>query len=102
MAIGLGMLRAAARGRRPGRAGGHEEGPRSTVREVCLIGLDRRSCAADWTAGREVTWLGRKYEVRATAEDEAEAPPAGSGGPFTGPIGPAARRYVHLAPCDGV
>ena len=100
MAIGLGMLRAAARRRRPGRAGGHEESPRSTVREVCLIGLDRRSPAEGWTAGREVTWLGRKYEVRATAGDEA--PPAGSGGPVTGPIRTAARRYVHLAPCDGV
>ena len=71
MAIGLGMLRAAGRGRRAGRTDEDCESPRSTVREVCLIGLDRRDSAGDWTAGREVTWLGRTYQVRATAGEGA-------------------------------
>ena len=67
MAIGLWLLRAAGCGRRAGR-GAEDRGPaRSTVREVCLIGLDRRSPGEDWTAGQEVTWLGRKYQVLATA-----------------------------------
>jgi len=101
MAIGLGMLRAAGCGRRAGRVEDDRGSPPSTVREVCLIGLDRRDSAEDWTAGREVTWLGRTYHVRATAGEGAEAPAAGSGGADIGPIGPTARRYVHLTPRGG-
>lgn len=98
MAIGLGMLRAPGRWRLAGRVG-EECGPppaSTTVREVCLIGLDRRSPARDWTPGREVVWLGRTYEVQATAAD----PDAGTL-PVPGPIGPAARRYVHLTARGG-
>jgi hypothetical protein len=83
MAIGLGLWRAAGRGRRAGRSREDRGGPRATVREVCLIGLDRPSVEEDWPAGREVTWQGRTYQVRASADD--------------GPIDPSGRRYVHLA-----
>jgi hypothetical protein len=98
MAIGLGRSRAAGRGRRAGRVEEDRGSPRATVREVCLIGLDRRSAVGEWTAGREVTWLGRAYQVRATAVEGAEAPPSGSGG---ADVGPTARQYVHLTPCGG-
>jgi hypothetical protein len=90
MAIGLGLLRAVGRGRRAGRVE-EDQGPaRSTVREICLIGLDRRASGEDWNAGQEVAWLGRTYRVVATAGD-AEA---GSGCA-------AARCYVHLSHGDG-
>jgi hypothetical protein len=98
MAISLGLLRAAGRGRRGGRVEEDRGSPRASVREVCLIGLDRRDAVDDWTAGREVTWLGRTYQVRAAAGEGAEAPPSGPGG---ADIGPMARRYVHLTPCGG-
>jgi hypothetical protein len=101
MAIGLGILRAAGRGRRTGRVDEDRGSPRSTVREVCLIGVDRRSPAEDWTAGREVTWLGRTYRVRATAGEGPEAPAAGDGDAHVGPIGSTARRYVYLTPSGG-
>jgi hypothetical protein len=99
MAIGLGMLRSV--GRRAGRTEEGRETERSTVREVCLIGLARRDSPGDWAAGQEVTWLGRKYQVRATAGDVAGAPPACARGADTGPGGAPARQYVHLTPCDG-
>jgi hypothetical protein len=98
MAIGLGMLRAAGCGRHAGRIEEDRGSPRSTVREVCLIGLDRRSAVDDWSAGREVTWLGRTYQVRATAGEGAAAAAEDPGG---ADIGPTARRYVHLTPCGG-
>jgi hypothetical protein len=98
MAIGLGVLRAAGRGRRAGGTEQDRGSPRSTVREVCLIGLDRRDPAGDWAAGREVTWLGRTYHVRATAGGDAAAPPASVD---AADIGPTARRYVHLTPRGG-
>lgn len=93
MAIGLGLGDTSRRRRRAGRFDGDRGNARATVREVCLIGVDRRSPAGEWPAGREVTWLGRTYEVRA----------AGREGPHAGPeheheSGPAARCYVHLAP----
>jgi hypothetical protein len=87
MAIGLGMWRATRRGRRVDGVWEDRGGPRATVREVCLIGLDRPSAEEDWPAGREVTWLGRTYQVRASADD--------------GPIDPSGRRYVHLTACVG-
>jgi hypothetical protein len=87
MAIGLGIWRAAGRGRRAGRSREEREGSRATVREVCLIGLDRPAGVEEWPAGREVTWLGRTYQVRASAGD--------------GPNDPADRRYVHLTPHAG-
>jgi hypothetical protein len=99
MAIGLGGLRAV--GRRAGRAA-EERGPeRTTVREVCLIGLDRRASAGDWTAGQEITWLGRKYQVVAPVGDVLEAPPACDGGADPRLGGASARQYVHLTPRDG-
>ncbi len=98
MAIGLGVLRAV--GRRAGRAESDRRPERTTVREVCLIGLARRVPAGDWTAGREVTWLGRRYQVLATAGDPPGAPPASAGADH-GPSGVPARQYVHLSPSDG-
>lgn len=92
MAIGLGILRSAGRRRAAGRAGEDRGSPRTSVREVCLIGLDRRASAGDWPAGREVTWLGRTYEVRASAAEIHEAAIGGAD---------PARRYVYLAPRDG-
>lgn len=92
MAIGLGIWRSAGRRRAAGRPEEECEGPRTSVREVCLIGLDRRAVTGDWPAGREVTWLGRTYEVRATAAEIH-----GAAGGETDP----ARRYVHLAPLGG-
>jgi hypothetical protein len=99
MAIGLGMLRSV--GRRAGRAEGGRKTERSTVREVCLIGLDRRDSAGDWAAGQEVIWLGRKYQVRATEVDPPEPSVVCAGGADPGPGGAPARQYVHLAPCNG-
>jgi hypothetical protein len=99
MAIGLGVLRAA--GRRAGRAEKARAPERSTVREVCLVGLDRRDSAGDWAAGQEVTWLGRRYQVRAMAGDAAEPSSACGGGADPGPSGAPARQYVHLSPSDG-
>jgi len=98
MAIGLGVLRAA--GRRAGRAEKSRTPERSTVREVCLIGLDRRDPAGDWATGQEVTWLGRRYQVRAMAGDAPGSSAAG-GGADSGPSGAPARQYVHLSPSDG-
>jgi hypothetical protein len=92
MAIGLGIWRSSGRRRAAGRAEENRESPRASVREVCLIGLDRRAPAGDWPAGREVNWLGRTYEVRASASEIH--------GPANIDADPA-RRYVHLAPRDG-
>ena len=100
MAIGLGALRAAGR-RRSGRSDQQQERARTTVREVCLVGLDRRSSARDWPAGQEVTWLGRKYQVVGTAPGLPERAPASLGGADAGSVYAPARRYVHLAPCGG-
>lgn len=80
MAVGMSIARAVGPG--PGRGASN-----SSVREVCLIGVDRRSPdrVEDWTVGREVRWLGRTYRVHATADDSQD-----------GMIGEAPRRYVHL------
>ena len=83
MAIGLGLRRKGPGGRVSAGRGG----PRTSVREVCLIGLDLRSAGDGWPGGREVTWLGRTYRVRATDGD--------------GLTDPADRRYVHLSACGG-
>jgi hypothetical protein len=99
MAIGLGMLRAA--GRRAGRVERLRAPERSTVREVCLIGLDRRDPAEDWATGQEVTWLGRRYQVRAMAGDAPRPSSPGAGGADSGPSCAPARQYVHLSPSDG-
>ena len=37
---------------------------RPSVREVCLIGVDRPS--GTWEQGEQVTWSGRLYRVEAT------------------------------------
>jgi hypothetical protein len=100
MAIGLGLLRAAGRGRRAGRTE-EDRGPtRTTVREVCLIGLDRRASGGDWTTGQEVAWLGRTYRVVAAAGESSE-PLARAGGAEAGPGRATARRYVHLSQRGG-
>jgi hypothetical protein len=96
MAIGLGLLRAAGRGRRAGRVKKDQGPARSTVREICLIGLDRRASGEDWTAGREVAWLGRTYRVMATAGDSSE-PPVCAGGAGAASGCAKIRRYVHLS-----
>jgi hypothetical protein len=97
MAIGLGKLRSAGR-RRAGRGKDDREPARSrsTVREVCLIGLDRRATIGDWTAGQEVTWLGRKYQVRATAGDSPEPTAVRAGDDNARSGGVMARQYIHL------
>lgn len=95
MTIGLGMWRVAGRRRRAGRTEDGRGSPRASVREVCLIGLDRRDAAGAWTAGREVTWLGRTYQVRGTAGESQAAAATDSGG--ADPV----RRYVHLARLAG-
>ena len=102
MAIGLGSLRAAGRGRRGGR-GAEDRGPsRSTVREVCLIGLDRPASAAEWAAGQEVAWLGRTYRVVATAgAGDASTPSACAGGAGGRSACATPRRYIHLGPGGG-
>ena len=99
MAIGLGVLRSA--GRRGGRAERARASGRSTVREVCLIGLNCRDSAGDWAAGQEITWLGRRYQVRAMAGDPPEPSSTCVLGANPGPSGAPARQYVHLSPSDG-
>ena len=96
MAIGLGLLRAAGRGRRRGRGAEDRGSARSTVREVCLIGLDRAASADEWAAGQEVAWLGRTYRVVAAA-GEASEPSACAGGAGAGSGSAPRRRYVHLS-----
>ncbi len=100
MAIGLGLLRAAGRERRAGRVEKDRGPERTTVREVCLIGLDRRASAGNWTTGQDVAWLGRTYRVVSTAGDPSE-PSACAGGADAGSGCATARRYVHLTHGDG-
>jgi hypothetical protein len=100
MAIGLGILRAAGR-RRAGPVKNDREHERSTVREVCLIGLDRRGSAGHWAAGQEVTWLGRKYQVVATAADAPGPMAACASGGDVRSNSAMARQYVHLTSCVG-
>ena len=85
MASVSGVSRRSRRHRVAGRTEADREPSRSTVREVCLIGLDCRSPTNEWAAGVEVSWLGRTYRVRAAVDDD----------------GPRERRYVHLAPAEG-
>jgi hypothetical protein len=88
MAIGLGSMRSA-------RVGGRRtETSRPTIREVCLIGVNHPAGSQAWTAGQEVTWLGRGYRILATVA--APAQPIDDGSRSASP-----RRYVHLAPCNG-
>jgi hypothetical protein len=101
MAIGLGALRAAERSRRAGRAEKRKEPARASVREVCLIGLDRRTSADDWPAGQEVAWLGRQYQVVATAVDPPKPLSACGNGADAGPQRATARQYVHLTSRNG-
>ena len=82
MANGLGTLQPARRvGRGPRKS-------RTTIREVCLVGMEHRLRGAVWTAGEEVTWQGRDYRVVAAVAAEhfqADSP----------------RHYVYLAPSHG-
>jgi len=96
MAMGPGLLRAAGRGYRAGRVEEEERPARPTVREVCLIGLDRRASAGEWAAGQEVAWLGRTYRVVASAGNSS-GPSAGADGAARGSGRVAPRRYVHLS-----
>jgi hypothetical protein len=100
MAIGLGKMRAAGR-RRAGPVKDDPEHERSTVREVCLVGLDRRGSAGHWAAGQEVTWLGRKYQVVATAADSPGPTAARASDGDVRSNGAMARQYVHLTPSVG-
>lgn len=81
MSIGSSIVRAPGSGRGASKS--------TSVREVCLIGVDRRSrrWVEAWAPGCEVRWLGRTYEVQA-----ADARGEGS----VTVEGPA-RRYVHLS-----
>ncbi len=81
MSIGTSIVRAPESGRGASKS--------SSLREVCLIGVDRRSRrrVEAWAPGREVRWLGRTYEVRA-ADVLGEGAAAVEG---------PARRYVHLS-----
>jgi hypothetical protein len=90
MAIGLGTLRSARVGGRGAGAGTSHP----TIREICLIGIDHRARDAGWTAGQEVSWLGRGYRVTATAAAPEQPVDDGSC-----PASP--RHYVHLAPSNG-
>ena len=79
--------------RSAGCRGGRTEGERTTIREVCLIGLDRRAGPEDWSAGQRITWMGRGYQVVASAPILPE--------PTGGARCPAAvRQYVHLSACS--
>jgi hypothetical protein len=75
MSIGTSIVRAPGSGRGASRS--------TSVREVCLIGVDHQSPRrlGAWAPGREIRWLGRTYEVRA-ADADPELP---------------SRRYVHLS-----
>lgn len=66
---------------------------RATVREVCLIGRDRRVETSGWEPGQGVTWMGRRYKVVATAIDPSGP---GDGGRDVTP----GRHYVHLTSWD--
>jgi hypothetical protein len=53
----------------------------ASVREVCLLGIERGAPSAHWGAGERVTLEGRAYRVEATR-------------PLPGEDG----RYIHLTP----
>jgi hypothetical protein len=82
-------------------------GWRSSVREVCLLGMDRRTRLASFATGERVTWLGRGYRVvaAAPATDSAATRPMGGLNakgcrryPIRRDLPEAATRgYVHLA-----
>jgi hypothetical protein len=99
MAIGLGLWRAAGRGRarRSGRQATDRGAARTTVREVCLIGLDRRVSTGEWAAGQEVAWLGRTYRIVAAGLFSESSSCPGSVEAGSGRA--TARRYVHLSHC---
>jgi hypothetical protein len=73
-----------------------------TVREVCLLGIDDCGSGWVWTIGQTITWLGRGYQVVATAARPAElvkeAATSAARRRFSGSRGltAAERYYVHL------
>ncbi len=63
---------------------------RATIREVCLIGRDRRPGGPDdWRSGQRITWMGRGYQVVAAAPERTR----GDGDSQNRSL---ARQYVHL------
>jgi hypothetical protein len=81
--------------RSAGRRGGRGEGERTTIREVRLIGLDRRAGPEDLRAGQRITWMGRGYQVVAAGPVPPE--PACADRDHA-----TARQYVHLTVCDEI
>ncbi len=81
MSIGTSIVRTPRSGRGASKS--------SSLREVCLIGVDRRlrRRVEAWAPGAEVQWLGRTYEVRA----------ADTRGKDAVTVERPARRYVHLS-----
>jgi hypothetical protein len=80
---------------------------RTTIREVCVIGMVPQARVEAWATGQTITWLGRGYRVVATAAsppervDAAGSSRAGRGSPGTRRDAAEERHYVHLAPCEG-
>jgi hypothetical protein len=69
-------------------------GGRATIREVCLIGRERRPRGPDdWKTGQRITWMGRGYQVVAAAPAPVPVPSRGEG---DSPPRAWARQYVHL------
>ena len=79
--------------RSAGRRGVRGEGERTTIREVRLIGLERRDGPEDWRAGQRITWMGRGYQVVAAGPVPPELACADRGHA-------TARQYVHLTDCS--
>jgi hypothetical protein len=87
MSIGLGMSRSSRQGVWIG-------GSRPTVREVCLLGMTRRSRNEPWTTGQRIVWLGRGYQVVALATQSRPVDDDSLSAT-------SALDYIHLGPCDG-
>jgi hypothetical protein len=101
MAMGEGSSRESWRSRSSGGGSGLR---RPTVREVCLLGMDRYAREA-WQIGQAVTWLGRGYRVvsgQLQPDGAFRAPGAESGCTSAVRIKGGGRYYVYLAacPCD--
>ena len=77
--------------RSAGCRGGRTEGERTTIREVCLIGLDRRAGPEDWSAGEDHL-DGSGYQV--VAADRSCRNRRQRRCPAT------VRQYVHLTACE--
>ena len=91
-ATGLGEVRTSAPRREEGMGA---IAARTSIREVCLLGMEVARPVPDapttpegaWDAGGRLRWSGRSYRVEATQVRTATA--GTSGAPL---------RYVHLAP----